>query len=57
VRAVRATPDEVRLVVDVDGVGEADAVGAPGWLPAPGDPVVLRVDAARLAVLPPAATP
>jgi thiamine transport system ATP-binding protein len=54
VRAVRATPDEVRLVVDVEGVGEADAVGAPGWLPAPGDQVVLRVDPARLAVLPPA---
>jgi len=52
VRAVRATPDEVRLIVDVEGVGEADAVGAPGWLPAPGDRVVLRVDPARLAVLP-----
>jgi thiamine transport system ATP-binding protein len=52
VRAVRATPDEVRLVVDIEGVGEADAVGAPGWLPAPGDRVVLRVDPARLAVLP-----
>ncbi len=52
VRAVRATPDEVRLVVDVEGVGEAEAVGAPGWLPAPGDRVVLRVDPARLAVLP-----
>ncbi|MEZ0577764.1 ABC transporter ATP-binding protein [Nocardioides sp. MH1] len=50
--AVRATPDEVRLVVDVEGVGEVDAVGAPGWLPAPGDAVTLRVDAARLAVLP-----
>jgi thiamine transport system ATP-binding protein len=49
---VRATPDEVRLVVDVDGVGEVDAVGAPGWLPAPGDAVTLRVDPARLAVLP-----
>ena len=57
VRAVRATPDEVRLVVDVDGVGEADAVGAPGWLPAPGDAVLLRVDPARLAVLPSAPTP
>ncbi|KAA1419583.1 ABC transporter ATP-binding protein [Nocardioides humilatus] len=55
--AVRATPDEVRLVVDVDGVGEADAVGAPGWLPAPGDAVELRVDAARLAVLTPGASP
>ncbi|UMG93914.1 ABC transporter ATP-binding protein [Nocardioides sp. TF02-7] len=51
VRSVRATPDEVRLVVDVDGVGEADAVGAPGWLPAVGDRVALRVDPARLAVL------
>jgi len=57
VRAVRATPDEVRLVVDIDGIGEADAVGAPGWLPAPGDPVVLRVDPARLAVLPSGSTP
>jgi thiamine transport system ATP-binding protein len=56
VRAVRATPDEVRLVVDIDGIGEGDAVGAPGWLPAPGYPVVLRVDPARLAVLPSAAT-
>jgi len=56
VRAVRATPDEVRLVVDVDGVGEADAIGAPGWLPAPGDLVVLRVDPARLAVLAPGVT-
>ncbi|WP_188111174.1 ABC transporter ATP-binding protein [Nocardioides antri] len=57
VRAVRATPDEVRLVVDVDGIGEADAVGAPGWLPVPGDPVALRVDPARLAVLPPGSNP
>ena len=57
VRAVRATPDEVRLVVDIDGIGEADAVGTPGWLPAPGDPVVLRVDPARLAVLPSGPTP
>ena len=57
VRAVRATPDEVRLVVDIDGIGEADAVGAPGWLPAPGDPVVLRVDPARLAVLPSVSAP
>jgi len=56
VRAVRATPDEVRLVVDVDGVGEADAIGAPGWLPAPGDLVVLKVDPARLAVLAPGGT-
>lgn len=57
VLAVRASPDEVRLVVEVDGVGEADAVGAPGWLPVPGDHVVLRVDPARLAVLPPGSTP
>ncbi len=57
VRAVRATPDEVRLVVEVAGVGEADAVGEPGWLPAPGDAVVLRVDPARLAVLLPAPAP
>jgi thiamine transport system ATP-binding protein len=51
VRVVRATPDEVRLVVDVEGVGEADAVGVPGWLPAVGDRVTLRVDGARIAVL------
>jgi len=57
VLAVRATPDEVRLVVDAERIGEVDAVGAPGWLPAPGDRVVLRVDPARLAVLPSGAGP
>ena len=50
--AVRASPDETRLVVDVEGVGEVDAVGAAGWLPEPGDPLRVTVDAARIVPLP-----
>lgn len=57
VRSVRATPDEARLVVEVDDVGVVDAVGESGWLPAPGAAVALTVDAARLAVIPEAPTP
>lgn len=55
VRSVRATPDEVRLVVAVDGIGDLDAVGGPGRPPAPGDRVTVRVDAQRLARLAPTA--
>ncbi len=51
VTSARATPDLVRLVVDVDGVGELDAVGASGRHSAPGDRVRLTVDASRLAVI------
>ncbi|QCW49659.2 ABC transporter ATP-binding protein [Nocardioides dongxiaopingii] len=49
VRSTRATPDQVRLVVDVDGVGEVDAVATPGAPTAPGDRVALAVEPARLA--------
>jgi thiamine transport system ATP-binding protein len=52
VRSARATPDQVRLVVDVEGVGEVDAVAGPGSHAAPGDAVTLGVDPARTAVLP-----
>ncbi|WP_141015259.1 ABC transporter ATP-binding protein [Nocardioides sambongensis] len=49
--AATATPDGTRLVVQVDGVGEADAVGPAGWTPADGDPVRLRVETAATAPL------
>ena len=49
--AARATPDVVRLVVTVDGLGDLDAVAGAGEHPAPGEPVRLRVDPARLAVV------
>ena len=52
VTSVRATPDQVRLVVEVDGVGEADAVATPAAHVGPGDRVHLAVDAARLAPIP-----
>ena len=49
VRSARATPDHLRLVVAVDGVGEVDAVAGPGSTAAPGDRVHLGVDPARTA--------
>ncbi|GAA4362534.1 ABC transporter ATP-binding protein [Nocardioides caricicola] len=48
----RATPGQIRLVVDVDGVGEMDAVAQHGSHPAPADRVALTVDGGRLAVTP-----
>jgi len=51
--SARVTPEALRLVVDVDGLGELAAVdrgAGPG--PGPGESVALRVDPARLAVLP-----
>ncbi|HYF72069.1 MAG TPA: ABC transporter ATP-binding protein [Nocardioides sp.] len=48
----RATAELIRLVVDVEGIGEADAVARLGSRPAPGDPVRLAVDASRLAPTP-----
>jgi len=45
----RATPEQIRLVVDVDGIGEVDAVARLGTHPAPGDRVALSVDPSRLA--------
>jgi thiamine transport system ATP-binding protein len=52
VTAGRATPDQVRLLVDVAGIGEVDAVAPLDAHPAPGDVVHLAVDVTRLAVLP-----
>ena len=52
VRSFRPTPDAGRLVVDVDGIGELDAVGAPGWVATPGQRVVVRVRRHGIAVLP-----
>jgi thiamine transport system ATP-binding protein len=48
----RATPEQIRLVVDVDGIGEVDAVARLGTHPAPGDRVALAVDPSRLAATP-----
>ena len=48
----RATPELIRLVVDLDGVGEVDAGARLGTHPAPGDPVRLSVDPSRLAETP-----
>ena len=55
--SARATPDQVRLVVDVDGLGPLDAVGGSTEVPAPGARVGLAVDGTRLAAIPAAAHP
>ncbi len=52
VESARVTPDQVRLVVAIDGIGQLDAVAPLGSRVAPGDPVRLRVDVTRLAGLP-----
>ncbi|WP_224273405.1 ABC transporter ATP-binding protein [Nocardioides lacusdianchii] len=52
VESARVTPEQVRLVVQVEGVGAVDAVAALGSRVAPGDEVTVRVDVTRLAVLP-----
>ena len=57
VRSSRATPEQIRLVVDVPGVGEADAVAPLDSHPAVGQPVRLAVDPGRLAVWVGAPTP
>jgi thiamine transport system ATP-binding protein len=51
VLSARVTPVQVRLVVDVDGVGEMDAVARLDQHPAVRDRVRLAVDATRLAVI------
>jgi thiamine transport system ATP-binding protein len=48
----RATPGQIRLVVDVEGVGEMDAVARLVAHPGPGDRVSLSVDRGRLALTP-----
>ncbi len=45
----RLTPDQVRLRLDVPGLGELDAVAGLDAHPAPGDEVAVRVDGSRLA--------
>jgi len=50
--AARATPDQLRLVVDIDGVGEVDAVASSVAHVGVGERVRLRVDRARLSILP-----
>ena len=57
VEQARVTPEQVRLVFDVDGVGVVDAVAPLGTRVSPGDEVSLRVDVTRLAVLPITAAP
>ena len=52
VESARVTPEQVRLVVDADGIGRLDAVAPLGSRVSPGDEVALRVDVTRLAVLP-----
>lgn len=49
VMAARATPEQVRLVVDLEGVGEVDAVASLGRVLGPGSRVRLVVDPTRLA--------
>ncbi len=49
VTAARVTPEQVRLVVDVEGVGELDAVAPLDQHPGIGQPVRLAVDATRTA--------
>ena len=51
--AARATAVQVRLVVDLDGIGEMDAVASLDQHPAVGDTVRVSVDATRLAVIGP----
>jgi thiamine transport system ATP-binding protein len=48
----RATPEQVRLVVDLEGVGEIDAVAGLDARPAPGEAVRIEAEATRLALLP-----
>jgi thiamine transport system ATP-binding protein len=52
VESARVTPEQVRLVVEVDDIGPLDAVAPLGSRVSPGDEVTLRVDVTRLAALP-----
>jgi thiamine transport system ATP-binding protein len=49
--SARATPEQVRLVVDVAGVGELDAVAPLDRHPGPGETVRLAVDHTRSAAI------
>ena len=50
--SARATPEQVRLVVEVDGIGEVDAVGPLDRHPGVGETVRLAADHTRMAVIP-----
>ena len=50
--SARVTPEQIRLVVDVDGIGELDAVARLDTHPAAGDRVAVAVDSSRLASTP-----
>ncbi|WP_028660273.1 ABC transporter ATP-binding protein [Nocardioides insulae] len=52
VLSATVTPDQVRLKVDVSGIGELDAVAGPHRHPGAGDDVRLRIDVARIAPVP-----
>ncbi|MBJ7356945.1 ABC transporter ATP-binding protein [Nocardioides sp.] len=49
--SARVTPEQVRLVVDVDGIGALDAVAPLDRHPGPGDAVRLAVDHTRTAAI------
>jgi len=51
VTEARVTPEQLRLVVEVEGVGEVDAVAPLDQHPAPGTAVRLSVDSTRTAVV------
>jgi thiamine transport system ATP-binding protein len=51
VQSARVTPEQLRLGVSVDGIGEVEAVADPGAVLRVGQQVRLSVDASRLAVL------
>jgi thiamine transport system ATP-binding protein len=51
VTEARVTPEQVRLVVDIEGVGTVDAVAPLDQHPGVGQPVRLDVDATRTAVV------
>lgn len=51
--SARATPDQIRVVLDLPGLGEVDAVASLDAHLAPGDRVHAVVDASRTAPLPP----
>ena len=52
VREARLTPDQVRLTLDVDGVGVLPGVAAPGTHPAVGERVRLSLELSRTAPVP-----
>jgi thiamine transport system ATP-binding protein len=49
--SARATPEQVRLVVAVEGIGDLDAVAPLDRHPGPGESVRLAVDHTRMAVI------